>query len=324
MSRAEADTERKKILAPLTTTAAVNTTTAVTLRDYVLKTYLIVRGRKWKASTRGTTEQIIEDHILREMGSRLVVTIPREDLQSLIDRKAESGLSASVVGHIRWQLKRIFRMAKADGLIMVNPTEELAMGLCKEPGEKRTISVDGIRRGEMVLEIRERLVFHLAVYHGMRPGEIMGLQLRDIQNGTVHVIRRIYRGIEDKPKSRKSRRPIPLMERTARLLEQWRDMLSNQNPEAWLFPSETGQTPLSYSNLYRRHLQPALRQVGLGDVNFQILRRTWVNEMSRAEKDPKVRAQLAGHSVDVEENVYRQSQPHLLKKAMKKLERKLQ
>jgi integrase len=81
---------------------------------------------------------------------------------------------------------------------------------------------------------------------------------------------------------------------------------------------------LSYSNVYRRRIQPAFSQIGLGHVNFQILRRTWVTEFSAAERDPNVRAQLAGHSVDVHENEYRQPQPIVLKRAMRKLERRLQ
>jgi hypothetical protein len=94
----------------------------------------------------------------------------------LLDRKAADGLSVSVVGHIRWQLVAIFGMAKSDGLTMagVNPAEELVTPKCKESGERRTITADSIHRAEMVLDIRERLIFHLAVYHGMRPGEIVG------------------------------------------------------------------------------------------------------------------------------------------------------
>jgi hypothetical protein len=70
-------------------------------------------------------------------------------------------------------------------------------------------------------------------------------------------------------------------------------------------------------------IQPALATVGVS-ANFQILRRTWLNEFSEIEKDPTVRAQLAGHSVDVSEKVYRQAQPHVLRRSMKKLGRRLQ
>lgn len=326
MSRDEADAERKRILAPLNTRTEAVETSAVTLRRYVEDEYLTVKARVWKASTRATTEQIIETHILFDMGERPLAVITRKDLQALLDAKAGSGLSASVVGHIRWQLVAIFGMAKSDGLTVagVNPAEELVTPKCKEAGERRIITADCIRKAEMVLDIRERLIFHLSVYHGMRPGEIVGLQLGDLQDGMIHVARRIYRGVIDSPKSRKSRRPIPLMERTARLLDQWRQLLIDQRAEAWLFPSEAGITPVSHSNIYRRNIRPALKKVKLGSVNFQLLRRTWVTEFSQAEKDPAVRSQLAGHSVDVHENEYRQPDPAALRKAMRKLENRLQ
>jgi hypothetical protein len=76
--------------------------------------------------------------------------------------------------------------------------------------------------------------------------------------------------------------------------------------------------------VYRQNIQPAREKVGLGNVNFQMLRRTWVTEFSQAEKDPAVRSQLAGHSVDVHENEYRQPGPTALRKAMRKLEKRLQ
>jgi integrase len=231
-----------------------------------------------------------------------------------------------VVGHIRWQLVAIFGMAKSDGLTMagVNPAEELVTPKCKDAVEKQTITIDAIHKAEMVLNIRERLIFHLGVYHGMRPGEIVGLQLGDIREKMIHVARRVYRGVVDTPKSRKSRRPIPLMDRTSRLLDQWRELVTDGHPEAWLFPSETAKTPVSYSNVYRRDIQPALEKINLGHINFQILRRTWVTEFSQAEKDAAVRSQLAGHGVDVHENEYRQPNPTALRRAMKKLEKRLQ
>jgi integrase len=108
------------------------------------------------------------------------------------------------------------------------------------------------------------------------------------------------------------------------LLSQWLDLLLNRSVDAWLFPSEAGATPLSYSNVYRRRIQPALTPLGLATVNFQVLRRTWVTEFSQVESDPNVRAQLAGHSVDVHENEYRQTQPAVLKRAMRKLDKRLQ
>jgi len=322
MSRDKARAQFDKILEPLNT--ATRRTSAVTLLRYVEDEYLVVKARKWKESTRGTTEQIIGTHILEPFGSRGLASITRHELQAHLDQKAEAGLSVSVVGHVRWQLAAIFDMAEGDGLITVNPTHGLVTPNCKTPPDKRTITIESIIRGQLVLEIRDRLVFRLGVCEGMRPGEIFGLQIGDLrQDGMFHIERRIYRGKVNTPKGRRSRRPIPPTRATRALFDQWIELLLDQKPGAWLFPSETGKTPLSYSNVYRRNIQPALRTVGLGDTNFQVLRRTWVTQLGEAERDPHVRAQLAGHGIDVQENEYRQSLPEALKRGMRKLEKRL-
>lgn len=324
MSRAEADAERDKILGPLNARATAARASSVTLRRFVEDEYLTVKSRVWKASTRATTDQIIETHILAVMGAQTITSITRKDLQAHLESIAAAELSYSVVAHVRWQLVAIFEMAKGDGLITTNPTDGLVTPNCKAAGEKRTITVEAMRRGQMVLDIRERLIFRLAVCEGMRPGEIVGLQVGDFHGGMIHIERRIYRGKVDTPKSWRSRRRIPPTEATRLLLAQWLELLQDQRAGAWLFASEAGASPLSYSNVYRRRIQPALAKVGLGNVNFQVLRRTWVTEFSEAEKDPNVRAQLAGHSVDVHENEYRQPQAAVLKRAMRKMDKRLQ
>ena len=38
----------------------------------------------------------------------------------------------------------------------------------------------------------------------------------------------------------------------------------------WLFPSEVLKTPLAGDNVWRRHIGPKLKAIGLGWVNFQV------------------------------------------------------
>lgn len=323
LNRAEARAEFDKILEPLIVRQRAHAPSALTLRRFVEDDYLVTKNRIWKvSSTRGTTEQVIETHILGEIGQRALASITRKELQALLDRKAEAGLSYSVVAHVRWQLSAMFKMARADGAVTIDPAEGLVTPKCKAAPEKRTITADNIRRAQMVLEIRERLIFRLAVFEGLRPGEIVGLKPGDYRGEMLHIERRIYRGVEDVPKSKKGRRPVALTDSTRALLEQWIEIVGVE--AIWLFASENGITTLSYSNVYRRRIQPALNKVGLGYVNFQILRRTAVTEMSQVEPDAAVRAQQFGHGVDVHENEYRQANPAALKRAVKRLGRRLQ
>lgn len=294
---------------------------ALTLRRYVLDEYLPTKSRVWKASTRTTTEQLVKDHILAAFGGRELTSITRKELQAHLDGLAERGLSASVVGHVRWQLSAIFAMAQSDGLIAVNPESGLITPRCKAGVPKRTLSVDDVRRAELILEPRDRLMFRLAVYEGLRPGEIVGLKLGDIQPDGIHIERRVYRGLVDSPKSARSRRVVPPTQATRNLLSVYVETLFDRNNEAWLFPSEALTTPISYSNVWRRRIGPALKAAGIIGANYQVLRRTWVTHIAEAERDAAIRAKLAGHSVDVHENVYRQPDASAMKRAMRRLER---
>src|SRR5215831_2780982 len=91
ISRAEADAERRKILDPLNARANAAVTSTVTLQRYAEDEYLNVKTRIWKRSTASTTQQIIETHILADLGTAVLPTITRKQLQALLDRKAESG-----------------------------------------------------------------------------------------------------------------------------------------------------------------------------------------------------------------------------------------
>jgi integrase len=108
------------------------------------------------------------------------------------------------------------------------------------------------------------------------------------------------------------------------LLAHYLELKGEVQPEAWLFPSETGKTPVDYRNVWQDRIRPALAKIGLGFLNFQILRRTWETEFDPEGKDPHTRAALAGHSVDVSENVYRQAKPEVLRRAMDDWDKRLQ
>jgi integrase len=165
----------------------------------------------------------------------------------------------------------------------------------------------------------------LAVLDGLCPGESVGLQLGDISDDGVCLIqRRIYRRKSDVPKSKRGNRAVPLAERTMAVLGEYKALLQEHSPTSWLFPSENGKTPIDYPNVFRRRIRPALERAGLRWVNFQAMRRTSASELGEVERDPKVRAELLGHSVDVHENEYRQTSIDTKRRAKKALEDRLQ
>lgn len=206
ITRAQAEILRAAIMEPINKGVAQTAKPAYTFEQFIEAVYLPVALRRWKVSTAMTNEVLMRAHLLPALGPRLVTDIRREDLQAFLDRVAFSGRSRSIVDHLRWQLRSIFRLAMGDGLITVDPTLGLSTPRsAKAAGEKRVMSGSDVQRAMKVLPIRERLIFRLATIEGMRPGEILGLQLQDMAEQSVKVARRVYEGDVDVPKTGRAR-----------------------------------------------------------------------------------------------------------------------
>ena len=122
----------------------------------------------------------------------------------------------------------------------------------------------------------------------------------------MSVSQRVYRGDIDTPKTTKSARKVALPEGLRRDLGEWLKS-SPAGVDNWLFPSETLKSPLSKDNVWRRYIAPKLATLGLGWVNFQLMRRTHASLMRELDVDPKIVADQQGHTLDVNLNVYTQT-----------------
>ena len=304
MTKAEAQVERERFMATINEDAPeeVCRRDPSTLSEFIDGTYLPFKRRRWKLSTAVTTEDRVKRHIIEEIGDRTINSLDRDALQELLDRKAGQ-LVASVVDHLRFDLRAIFEMAVEDGLINRNPARSLftARQAMRNPG--RIMTREEVLRGLSKLELRERLVWKLAVFGGLRPGEIFALQRKHVQSNAVKVEQRVYAGNLDTPKSRASSRLAAIPATLVSELQAWLTMLP-EAPDSWVFPSETGLTPVRPENVWRRWVGPRLEEIGLGWVNFQVLRRTHASLAHAAGIDPKIRADQMGNGIGVNLDEY--------------------
>jgi len=198
----------------------------------------------------------------------------------------------------------IFRLAMAEGVIVRNPSLSLSVPKnAAAPREKRELSLEDVYRALKVLPIRERLIFRLGTIEGMRPGEILGLQLQDFNGQSISVSRRVYGNDVDSPKTGRARE-VALSPATNSLWSEWITFLADQRPEAWVFQSENVKKPLMRDNVQRRFIQPKLVTIGLDWVTFQVMRRTNASLGHKKGVDPKVAADQRGHGIGVSLDVY--------------------
>lgn len=301
--KAKARGELDAILAPINARADAPSPSK-TWSDFVNGTYLPFYRRKWKRSTAQSNEDRLRVHLEPIYGERKLGSFTRDELQTMLDEKAASGLSYSVVAHLRWDVRQILRMAVSEGHILRNPAELLFIPREAKRPEHISMTMEEVQKCFAVVEQRERLILKFAILAGLRPGEIFGLKWGHIMATHVHIRQRIYRGEIDSPKTSNSIRKAALAAGLLAEIEFWRGVSLDTNDDAWVFPSETGKTPLSRDNVWRRRIGPQLESVGLGWVDFHVMRRTHSSLMNEIHDDPKLVADQLGHTVDVNQNVY--------------------
>jgi integrase len=144
------------------------------------------------------------------------------------------------------------------------------------------------------LEQCERLVVKFAILAGLRPGEIFGLKmgppLRDAR-GHPPACLPGQKSTPRKPVTRFARRRLG-----AGLLDdipERKTISRNTGDDGWIFLSETGKTPLSRDNLWRR-----LTAAGSGWGDFHVMRSTHATLMNEIHNDPKMVADQLGHTLN--------------------------
>ena len=273
IGKGEAEAVLSAILQPINDGAARRPKSVFTFERFVGEVYLPFCRRSWKQSTEATSEQIIRSHLVPEFDTQLLQTIRREDLQDFLDRKALN-LSSSVVSHLRWFLSGIFKLALSDGLVFNNPAAELRIPRKCQPGRAmRSLTEEEVNNYLEALDLREILIARLAIFEGMRPGEILALRWRSVAGGTLRVEQRVYKRRFDTPKNGKIREGA-ISDGTLKLLQEWAGLAEDPRPEGFVFPSENITTPLSLDNLWRRGMLPKLENIGLDWATFQVLRKT--------------------------------------------------
>ncbi|GAB2565135.1 tyrosine-type recombinase/integrase [Kribbella endophytica] len=151
-------------------------------------------------------------------------------------------------------------------------------------------------------------LFVLALFMGLRRGELLGLKWEDIDWAEKTVeIRRTLQRVDGalqavSPKTRKSRRTVPLIELCLEVLRTHKREQAKERllaGEKWvdtgyIFTTEIG-TPIEPDNL-RRTWYPLRVEAGLGEMRFHDLRHSCVTLLLRLGVPPHIVQAIVGHA----------------------------
>jgi len=98
----------------------------------------------------------------------------------------------------------------------------------------------------------------LAAFTGLRRAELAGSLWENYDGSELQVMRTIWEGHVDEPKTRRSKAPVPVIPALARILDAYRAQRGNPISGP-MFVSEAG-TPLNLNNVLNRMIMPALNR----------------------------------------------------------------
>ena len=233
---------------------------------------------------------------------------------SLAAEKFSGPLSNSTRKSIYCVLNQILKFASRKYSFLVPNLKNPVLESCCKPVEVLTRTEQGRLLSSLYSETDLfKTAILLCLYTGLRLGELCALKWSDIdfENGLVKVsstVQRLYiEGEETKtglletsPKSEFSRREIPLSSAVADKI------VGFKNRKTYVFGGMKPVEPRTMQN----HFKKIIREAGLPDKNFHILRHTFATNCVEGGTDVKSLIEILGHS-DVQITLNRYVHPSM-------------
>ncbi len=169
-------------------------------------------GERYKPSVIRDYERQLRLYIEPELGAKKLADLSRVEVQDFADRILATGLDPSTVKNCLMPLRVIYRRAFARSEVAINPTSGLELPAAR--GSRQRIA-DPPEATALIEALRpqERALWALALYSGLRRGELWALRWEDVdfEAGVIHVRRSwdVHAG-EIEPKSGAGIRRVPI------------------------------------------------------------------------------------------------------------------
>src|SRR5271155_13152 len=264
----------------------------------------------------------LEKHVLPRLGTVPLRGINRASIETCLSSLKLKGHATSTVRSVRATFSTVLQAAVDRGYIEKNPAHGIRIREADtQKKERRFFSPAEVRSLLAVLTEPCRTVVSIAVLTGLRIGEILALRWKrvDLLRGTIGVAETYSAGEFGSPKTKSSRRVIPISSALARLLENHRVGMNPASPEELVFHTPKG-TPLSDKNLYNRELAPACDQIGQPRISWHSFRHAHATLLGEVGGSPKTAQSLLGHSdLETTFNTYTHAVPDSQKIAVERV-----
>ncbi|NME98843.1 site-specific integrase [Aneurinibacillus aneurinilyticus] len=305
-----------------------------TFGPFILNYMETVAKQETRPSTYYSQLSVVKNHLVPELGRVKLKDLSPIHLQKFYNMKLKEGLSNNYVRKMHGVINKALNTALKWGMISKNPGS-----LVKPPrANKRDIHVWSMEQANHFLEFmkgkRNYIVFVLAIYTGMRRGEILALRWQDcnLDEGKLSVRQTLYgTGIDQlqfrETKTKAARRVISLPPFVVNCLKKHKTEQNEQKlrlGNAYKSLDLVVATPLGTPvepNTMNDYFQKQTKHAGLPVIRFHDLRHTHATILLRMGENPKLVSERLGHaSVTITLDTYSHVLPDMQKDLAANLE----
>jgi integrase len=267
--------------------------------------HLEARGRK--RSTLEAYRSTLVIHLVPFFGNKDLEDIRREDVERLLAQLRRDGLAPKSILNFLGFLNGVFEFAIRRGQLRDNPVRHVDRPQ-KQPGsEVRFLALEELEAllracPDDLLGPVERVLYLAAATTGMRQGELIALRWRDVDwtARRIRVRRNYVRGEFGTPKSKRSNRAVPLIDRLAGELDRLSKTTAWNGDDDLVFGHPGTGKPLDRSKVLKRFKTAMKRaklghRLGEGGITFHSLRHTFGTKMAAQGVPMRTLQELMGH-----------------------------
>ena len=240
-------------------------------------------------------KQRFDDHIRDVLGYLELAKVDFSAIEKLKTKSLNKGLAPQTVVHVLSLLRAMLNYACERGFLGAVPKFRHAM---PKPSEyafqflKNQTEVDQMLKAALEISTFEHAICAVAVYSGMRCGEICSLTWDrvDLERRRIHVVSSFA-----KPTKSGKLRAVPILDGLLPILERWQTEYP-QNKPGLLFPSANGEMLKRHSPCFKEDWDNVRTAIGRPKIRFHDLRHSFVTLYATSETRWYELKDITGHA----------------------------
>jgi len=264
---------------------------------------ITAREKEIKPSTYGSYYRDIHNHIIPALGNKLPHMLTEADIEDFMDNLRKKGLSEGTITKIIRCTSAILSKAHEDGIILENICKKVRMPRRKKKKITVLTRVAQSALEQICEQEKDGLLPLLALYTGMRVGEVSALKWTDVDlaEGLLYVRRTVQRLNHYDDYERKTRLSFssPKTESSERIIALSQKIISYLGEHQ---KKASGEYVISCKGRFAEprvcqyRFERLLEKARIRRINFHSLRHTFATRCLEEGMDVKTLSELMGHS----------------------------